>query len=191
MNTTKLSVTERNRLVSHARELVKLHLEAKWEVCKIALKVCVIKQGGQVHSKEYTLTKFADDIGMNRKTLSCWILEYRSVYLKLGIDSSKMNFDQAKRFSGAIARTRAVLYNFKEGNVEEKVANMSKERVRETFQEIMETDKVTKRLGDFIKNLKHHEYTFTHEKFTKRHEKLLHDYKSKLADISEALEKLI
>ncbi len=55
--------------------------------------VCDISHGGRSGSK-YTLTQYANDIGMHRKTLSEWSVTYRNVIQKLELDPSDITKDQ-------------------------------------------------------------------------------------------------
>lgn len=67
----------RNKLyheyVIEARRLVEDIENNKKRVALMALEVCDIRHGGRTPSGRYTLGKFAEDIGINRKTISAWI----------------------------------------------------------------------------------------------------------------------
>lgn len=56
------------------------------QIAFYATQVCTINHGGPVGRQLYTLTDYANDIGVNRKTLSQWTLVYRCVIEKLDID---------------------------------------------------------------------------------------------------------
>jgi hypothetical protein len=58
-----------------------------------ATKVCTIRHGG-ISNGYYTITDFAKDIGLNRKTLSEWVAIYRRVIQHLDIDPLKMTNKQ-------------------------------------------------------------------------------------------------
>jgi hypothetical protein len=60
------------------------------QVAYYATKVCEIKHGGRVRSTTYTLTKYAADIGVHKKTLSEWVSVYRNVISKLDKEVSKI-----------------------------------------------------------------------------------------------------
>ena len=55
-----------------------------------ACKVCQIRHGGKSNGF-YTLTDYANDIGINRKTLQQWTLAYRNVLEKLDIPLEEVN----------------------------------------------------------------------------------------------------
>jgi hypothetical protein len=169
-----------NRMVEHAKTLLKHREEAKWEICKIALKVCYIppKKGGRYDGK-YSITNFAEDIKMHRKTLSCWILDYQAVYVNLKIDESNMSYSQIKKLNGAISSTRRKLFNFDKIS-KEQINRETKETVQNTFNEFIHEDALTHRLRSFITNLSHHTYTFKNEKFLSKHKALVEEYKKQL-----------
>ena len=169
----KVSKTEHNRLILHAKNLLEQKQKAKWEICAIALKVCYLQDTkGKVPLNAYTITNFAKDLGMHRKTLSCWILDYQSVYLRLEIDTHDLNYKEKVRLSGAITRTRSKLFNFNRGKSSE-VNKVPEDKVKAVFEEILKQDPLLKRLGDFIKNAKHHRYTIKNENFNYKHKQKL------------------
>lgn len=187
----KVAKAEHNRLIAHAVELVKKRLEAKWDICKIALRVCYIQdKGGKLPKDAYTITKFAEDIGMNRKTLSCWLLDYQGVYQKIHLDDSKMSYAEKVKLNGAIARTRKALYKFNKGKTEQ-MRKVPSKVVKDKFNEVLNTCPISKRLDDFIKNLTHHEYTFSHEKFTSKHEQKILQYREILKRIEQKSDYII
>lgn len=71
------------QLVSKAKNLLKTRQDLKYEIAKIALKVCDIRVGGKTGAQDYTLVRFADDIGMNANTLHRWKREYELVVSKI------------------------------------------------------------------------------------------------------------
>lgn len=75
-----------NDCVKRAKELLTQIECHQVEIAYMASIVCEIKHGGRQTSKEYNLTKFAKDIGMNRKTLSGWVLIYKNIIKKIGIN---------------------------------------------------------------------------------------------------------
>jgi transposase-like protein len=78
------------QLVEKARSLVKQRETLKYEIAKIANEACVIKYGGPVGKEDYTVTKFANDIGVNPNTLHRWRREYSLVISKIQ-ESGKVN----------------------------------------------------------------------------------------------------
>ena len=72
-----------SNLVKEGKELYKTISSGKWKICELAEKACTIKLGGHAGKEYYTVAKFANDIGMSRKTLSEWLCEYRTIYKQL------------------------------------------------------------------------------------------------------------
>jgi hypothetical protein len=92
-----------DKLVIQAKALVKEINDNKWKVAKLALEAVDIKTGG--HLKEvYSISKFADDIGLHRKTLSNWITEYKTVVVHLPEESLSL-LPLKGTLRGAITRT--------------------------------------------------------------------------------------
>jgi transposase-like protein len=58
------------------------------QIAHYAVQVCDIRHGGRMVNGEYTMARYAADIGMNPKTLYEWVAVYRRVIAKLdkGID---------------------------------------------------------------------------------------------------------
>jgi len=80
-----------DRAVLKSIELLDKRRAYKWEVVKLALSVCIIKEGNNQSFSKYTLTAFARDIGIAKGTLSKWKMEYQNVILKADIDLNKIN----------------------------------------------------------------------------------------------------
>lgn len=68
----KIINVEYERLVIEAKENLQEIENFKMKIADLAIKACTIKLGGHVRGF-YSITNFGDDIGVNRKTLSCWI----------------------------------------------------------------------------------------------------------------------
>lgn len=67
------------------------------EIASMAIKVCEIRHGG-ASGEYYTLSQFADDIGVNRKTLSNWVHVYRDILLRLDKPNpTKKEWDAARQ----------------------------------------------------------------------------------------------
>lgn len=96
------------KLVDEAKELYKEHELIPLKIAKIAIEVCTIRHGGR--ATFYTLTDFANDTGINRKTLSAWVLTYKIVASKIP-NKIKNNEDWAvaMKINASLARTRAIL----------------------------------------------------------------------------------
>lgn len=75
-------------------------------ICEYAEKVCTIRHGGRSNGY-YTLTDFANDIGLPVKTLQNWMLTYRNVIKKLDktLTTSK-EFHQAQKVESYLREAR-------------------------------------------------------------------------------------
>jgi len=184
----KVGKSEHERMVKHAIDLVKKRQDAKWEICKIAIKICYIqdKKGGRLPENAYSITNFAEDIGINRKTLSCWILDYQGVYSRIDIDDNDLKYSEKLKLNKAISKTRTELYNLNEMSRED-IKKIPSEEVFKAVQKNLELDPVVERLISFQKNLSHHIYTLKNEKFnTKDRKKELAKYIEVLSELWEA-----
>lgn len=181
---------EHNRMIAHAKELVKKRLDAKWEICRIALKLCYIPpiKGGRYDNK-YSITCFAEDIGIHRKTLSCWILDYQSVFKKLDISIDKLGYSERIKVGSAISKTRKSLFNFNELSKDE-IDAIDKNLVKKTFDSYLNEDVLCARLTNFCKNLDHHIFTFENTKFSKRHLNQIAEYAKSLDRLVGAVNKV-
>jgi len=100
------SKEEWEKAVREARSYVNNYDKVRWKICDIALRVCDIKKGGRVSSSAFTLTKFADAIELNPKTLMTWVSIKKKVIEKLPAtelkDKSTYTFDDILRVSNQI-----------------------------------------------------------------------------------------
>lgn len=75
-------------------------------ICAYAMDVVTIRHGG-ISKNLYTIKKYADDIGMNPKTLQNWIQIYRNVVIKLE-DPDNADFSKASKVNGILEETRTM-----------------------------------------------------------------------------------
>ncbi|MCP4914525.1 MAG: hypothetical protein GY909_15530 [Oligoflexia bacterium] len=75
--------------VSKGRALVKRMNFYQVEIAKLALKVCDIRHGG-ISTNIYTLKRFASDINVHHNSLSGWVINYRDICQKIGIENPTM-----------------------------------------------------------------------------------------------------
>jgi hypothetical protein len=80
----------------------------KKQIAKLALEVCDIRHGGMSGNK-YTLTRFADDTGISRKTISDWVRVFRLSKV-LGVD---IKSDESWRKVDYVDRKRALMITSK------------------------------------------------------------------------------
>jgi len=80
------------KLVVSARYLVEKMEDQKVKIARLCVRACYIQIGGHRAkgggAKFYTLSQFAVDVGLNRKTLSDWVDTYRKVCSKFPTDKS-------------------------------------------------------------------------------------------------------
>lgn len=177
-----MNIKKRNRLIEHARKLVETRNNAKWEICKIALEVCEVQLGGHGHEELYTITNFAEEIGMNRKTLSCWMLDYE--FAKGNFDLSEpLDDKETKRLNSAISKARMEVTG-SHGTLatdNDKILNCVQKHLNES-------DELWK-IRRFIKNIKHHTNFFENltRKITKEESQYLLEYKELVKTLNRFL----
>ena len=113
-------------------------------ICEYAMQVCTIRHGGQSHGY-YTITDFANDIGMPSKTLSNWLLTYRNVVKKLEkpITTTK-EFEQARKVESYLREERIVKNRINEKPTGSKYASkqpVSDEKVRSIYSQLSNGDR--------------------------------------------------
>ena len=79
----EMYVVEGKKLVSKITVLDKNRMAYQCDIAKLAMEVCTIRHGGR-SGDLYTITRYATDIGLNTKTVSNWVLVYKTVIAKLG-----------------------------------------------------------------------------------------------------------
>lgn len=178
-----VSIKMKNRMIAHARELLETRNNAKWDICKIAIELCYIQKGGRPPKGAYTITKFAEDIGMNRKTLSCWILDYE--FASEAVDlNDKLSYKENKRLCGAISKARMAVTG---GYFDPKGSDV--EAVKLKINEYLKESDSLWKIRNFSKNLRHHNSFFTEEpKFTPEENKFFKEYKKELRALLKAVE---
>lgn len=87
--------------IALAREIVSTKKINQMRVATLALEVCEITWGGRANryaDEMYTLKRFANEIGVNMKTLSGWVAIKTKVYEKLSNNvQSKLSFSDCRR----------------------------------------------------------------------------------------------
>lgn len=184
---------ERNRIVAHAKAMLKEREALKWKIVEAALSVCYFNdKKGNMPKGAYSITNFAEDIGLNRKTLSDWILDYKSVYIRIKDDLPKdMDFSTTKRVLTSIDKTRRELYNFNASSMSQAIEAVPKKIVLDTFNKHLEKDALSRRLENLIKYSNHAIYTFSNEVFEKKHTKLIEDYYDNIKVIEKLLKRIV
>jgi len=72
-----------NDNINEARIIFKSMKNSQLDVAKLAYEACEVRQGGNSKDSLFTIVNFANEIGVNSKTLNNWVILYRNVYLKL------------------------------------------------------------------------------------------------------------
>lgn len=92
----RVTFKEYEAAVRFARQFINHYEKVRWKICEAALNVCDTSYGGRKVKGIYSLAKFADDIGLDRKTLYQWIRVKIFVVDKLPAielkDQSKYNY---------------------------------------------------------------------------------------------------
>lgn len=71
--------------IDSAKILVNSKVNNQMEIARLALECCEIKHGGSTAHKEslYTLTRFAEEIGVSYNTLQTWVIVRKNVFDKI------------------------------------------------------------------------------------------------------------
>jgi len=122
--------------VDMGKKLVEKISAHKVQVCKYALAVCEIRNGGP-SDDYYTLGNYADDIGIKRKTLTNWVEIYRSVVVKLGKDIKTNEDWQSARTAHESLRLETTIENKKDlTKNKRRTMDLPKEKVQQKYDEI-------------------------------------------------------
>lgn len=95
----------KNYVILGKKELAQIEGHQK-RICDYAMEVCTIRHGGKSPGI-YTLKKYAEDIGMNPKTLQNWMQVYRNVIIKLE-DPEKADFQKASKVNNILEENRTL-----------------------------------------------------------------------------------
>lgn len=84
MNVLDDNETRRERIwkdcVDEAKKIISLTKELRLQIVTLAEKACVIHHGGRASNSRFTVVRFANEIGINHKTLQEWMSLKRSIY---------------------------------------------------------------------------------------------------------------
>ncbi len=125
--------------VSMGKEIVKRVDVYQARLAFYACRVCQIRHGG--HSDGYyTITDYANDLGINKKSLQQWTLTYRNVIQKLEIPLDKITKDvwrTANRVNDNLTWKNR-LENKEDGTPRKRLGhkpNMPKEKIQKMYDE--------------------------------------------------------
>lgn len=160
---TKLDVNIRkyNKAVQQARELLKIRENAKMRIAKLAYENCDVILGGHITGEIFSLTMFAKDINMSRKTLSDWVTNYQ---IKISIEKEKISLPkETKRklindtpeTQNELNKIRKVMRK-EEGGVRKNLNKQGlKKAIKKVYSESPE-DEILRNLTRHLKNLDYH-----------------------------------
>lgn len=104
-------------------------------IAEMAVRVCTIRHGG-VSKGFYTITQFAEDIGVNEKTLQNWVQTYRNVYTKIDVPAGESpSWKKAARVNNLLKEERTIT-NEIEGKPKSRFAfkqEVPKERINQLY----------------------------------------------------------
>lgn len=103
------------------------------KICSYAMEVITIRHGGKSEGV-YTIKKYAEDIGMNPKTLQNWLQVYNNVVVKLE-DPNNANWSNASKVNNCLEENR-VIDNHLDGKSKSRSAykkNVPVDRVRSLY----------------------------------------------------------
>tara|TARA_Y100000296_G_C5117628_1_gene228629 strand:- start:315 stop:902 length:588 start_codon:yes stop_codon:yes gene_type:complete len=128
-------------LVNKGKGLVKKIEAYQVKIASYACEVCDIRHGGRSDGI-YTLGKYADDIGIHRKTLQNWVQVYRNVVVKVDQDIKTAKQWQAARKTNDVLTGQTTTQN-KINNTKNKrrSADAPKAKVQSLYNTIQDNDK--------------------------------------------------
>lgn len=99
-----------NQCVEYGKRLLDDVREAQIELCRLAMTVVTISNGGIGSKKFYTISDFAKDIGMKKNTLSKWLEVYNDVYSKFDeVGNPKEAWQLAKKINKNLKHERQMI----------------------------------------------------------------------------------
>lgn len=99
---------EYESLVIQAKELVTKREMVQLQLAKLAVKACTIKHGGR--GNYYTLTDFCKDTGLSFKSLSRWVISYRTVVSKIPEEIKTVDdWNKASKLSVSLTKKRNLI----------------------------------------------------------------------------------
>lgn len=160
-NMMALSKKEQRELtqkyIQRGRELVQDIKQAQLEISRMAVELCVIGHGG-ISNNIYTLTDYANDIGMNKSTLANWVSIYRDVILKLPeIKQLNVDFRIARKVHSRLKQEQTAVNKDKDltGKLSGYKKNMPKERVTSLYEQIEDESPVVGEVQRCLASAKH------------------------------------
>lgn len=124
--------------VQEARMILGQISQQKSKIAQMAIDVCQIRHGGRSDSY-YTISDFAEAIGLPTKTLQNWIYIYRDVLVKIGItDPTEKEWAVASKTCDYL-KTQRTVENLASGSVGTRRAykqDVKRESVAKVFEDI-------------------------------------------------------
>jgi hypothetical protein len=141
-------------LVAKGKSLLKTVVCYQATLAAYTLKVCTISHGGRAGSKFYTLTDYAKDLGMNKKTLSEWVSTYKIVIKTVGLNNNNCtmkDWEAANRVMKFLGMEKRVSNN--NGRKERGVrSDISADRIKTLFGENYSKRSASSDVKEYIRN---------------------------------------
>jgi len=152
--------------VAEAKNLLATLEKAKMRIAQLAYENCEVILGGHAVGDRYSLSMFASDIGVNRKTLSDWVHNYE---IKLRIEEeSKKNKNLKKVLADGsdspktqkqLNEIRKILRS-KKGGLKK---NITPAKVAEAAQQLINFTEEDRNIAFYKKQIMTLEYALCHE----------------------------
>lgn len=126
--------------IREAKGYVQNYQKTRWIICDLCNEVCDTSHGGRKTNSIYSITRFANEIEIDRKTLYEWLRVKKLVVDKL----SKTTREKIHTFK----------YSDIEGIVDKVNENDSQKHVQMLFERQLEIDPATKTFKKYIKHMK-------------------------------------
>lgn len=112
----KRTITQQKKIwaecLSEASRLLDRSIKIRMKIADLAIKACDIRQGGGGHwdgfANQYTLKAFAEELGLNRKTLYNWVATRKVFTAKVlsEMDLKKVKYDDLSKTGEIVRRER-------------------------------------------------------------------------------------
>lgn len=135
--------------VKEAKDKVRFIHNSQLDIGRLASKVCIKCKGGRAYKGQNTITKFAREIGVNKKTLFEWVRLYETVVAKTPI-ANKESFSR-NDFKAARKALANKSYREKNGI---KVNNYSLNRIVKTEERNVSVQNVANQAFQALKHMK-------------------------------------
>lgn len=144
--------------VKEARQLLLVREKAKLKIAKLAYESCDIIVGGHITGEVFSLTMFAKDIGMSKKTLSDWVHNYEIQLVAKGLKKKNKNLEVPTK-QNDLNKIRKVLRS-KEGGLRK---NITEKEVHKAIKEVASTGEDDEEIAKLARYIRQTEYKICHD----------------------------